>query len=94
MKKRSIKGALPDAIEIGLHRILGEESLPEPGREKLGVFGGMSADALQDIEARPAEKRPADRTLWVPALEAHEECFGRAPYLVAGDRGFWSTTNE
>lgn len=40
------------------------------------------------------EKRPADRTLWEPALEAHEQCFGRAPYLVAADRGFWSTANE
>jgi IS5 family transposase len=38
--------------------------------------------------------RPADQTLWVPALEAHERCFGRMPDLAAGDRGFWSVDNE
>jgi len=38
--------------------------------------------------------RPADSTLWVPALDAHVETFGRAPDLATGDRGFWSTANE
>lgn len=38
--------------------------------------------------------RPADSTLWVPALDAHVETCGRAPDLATGDRGFWSTANE
>lgn len=33
-------------------------------------------------------RRPADKTLWVPALDRHQQIFGRAPDLAAGDRGF------
>jgi IS5 family transposase len=39
-------------------------------------------------------KRPADSTLWTPALDRHYAIFGRAPDLAAGDRGFSSATNE
>jgi IS5 family transposase len=39
-------------------------------------------------------KRPADVTLWTPALDRHHTIFGRAPDLAAGDRGFSSATNE
>lgn len=38
--------------------------------------------------------RPADVTLWTPALDRHQAMFARAPYLAAGDRGFSSATNE
>jgi IS5 family transposase len=38
--------------------------------------------------------RPADVTLWTPALDRHQAIFGRAPNLAAGDRGFSSATNE
>jgi IS5 family transposase len=38
--------------------------------------------------------RPADVTLWVPALDRHAQIFGRAPDLAAGDRGFASARNE
>lgn len=38
--------------------------------------------------------RPADVTLWTPALDRHRTIFGRAPDLAAGDRGFTSATNE
>jgi transposase, IS5 family len=38
--------------------------------------------------------RPADVTLWTPALDRHQAIFGRAPDLAAGDRGFSSTRNE
>ncbi len=38
--------------------------------------------------------RPADRTLWIPALDVHQEIFGRAPDLAAADRGFGSAANE
>jgi IS5 family transposase len=38
--------------------------------------------------------RPADVTLWTPALDRHRTIFGRAPDLAAGDRGFSSATNE
>ena len=36
----------------------------------------------------------ADVQQWKPALEQHVIIFGRAPYLAAGDRGFWSAGNE
>jgi IS5 family transposase len=39
-------------------------------------------------------ERPADQTLWVPALDAHQQIFDRAPYLAAADRGFASAANE
>ena len=39
-------------------------------------------------------KRPADVTLWTPALDRHQEIFGRAPDLAAADRGFSSARNE
>jgi IS5 family transposase len=38
--------------------------------------------------------RPADVTLWTPALDRHQAIFGRAPDLAAGDRGFSSIANE
>jgi len=39
-------------------------------------------------------KRPADSTLWEPALDRHLAIFGRAPDLAAADRGFSSSRNE
>jgi IS5 family transposase len=38
--------------------------------------------------------RPADMTLWIPALDRHVAMFGRAPDIAAGDRGFASAKNE
>lgn len=38
--------------------------------------------------------RPADVTMWTPALDRHQAIFARAPYLAAGDRGFSSAANE
>jgi len=38
--------------------------------------------------------RPADVTLWTPALDRHQALFHRAPDLAAGDRGFSSAANE
>jgi IS5 family transposase len=38
--------------------------------------------------------RPADMTLWTPALDRHIAMFGRPPDLAAGDRGFGSAKNE
>jgi IS5 family transposase len=40
------------------------------------------------------DQRPADSTLWVPALDQHQQIFGRAPDLATGDRGFTSAANE
>jgi IS5 family transposase len=39
-------------------------------------------------------RRPADVTLWTPALDRHQAIFGRAPDLAAADRGFSSARNE
>jgi transposase, IS5 family len=40
------------------------------------------------------EKRPSDSDLLVPAVEKHQEQFGRVPRLVAGDAAFYSARNE
>jgi IS5 family transposase len=37
---------------------------------------------------------PADTTAWIPALQQHQACFGQAPAMATGDRGFFSATNE
>ncbi len=37
---------------------------------------------------------PADTTAWMPALEQHQACFGHAPKMATGDRGFFSAQNE
>jgi IS5 family transposase len=39
-------------------------------------------------------ERPADVHLWTPALDRHQQIFGRAPDLATGDKGFSSATNE
>ena len=36
----------------------------------------------------------ADTTSWVPALQHHQACFGKAPEMATGDRGFHSAANE
>ena len=38
--------------------------------------------------------RPADVSLWQPALDRHQQIFGRAPDLATGDKGFSSAANE
>ena len=40
------------------------------------------------------DRRPADRALWIPALDHHIEIFGRAPDIATADRGFSSAANE
>jgi IS5 family transposase len=40
------------------------------------------------------DQRPNDAQLLVPAIEAHEAKFGRAPRVVAADAGFYSAKNE
>ena len=37
---------------------------------------------------------PDDTTAWMPALQQHQACFGRAPQMAIGDRGFFSAKNE
>ena len=49
--------------------------------------GIVSAYAVQD-------GNPADVKAWVPALEQHEQLFGRAPTRATADRGFFSAENE
>jgi IS5 family transposase len=40
------------------------------------------------------DRRPADMTLWTPALDRHIAMFDRPPDIAAGDRGFASAKNE
>ena len=40
------------------------------------------------------DERPSDSDLLVPALDVHEQQFGRPPRLVAADAGFFSALNE
>jgi IS5 family transposase len=40
------------------------------------------------------DRRPADMTLWIPALDRHIAVFERPPDIAAGDRGFASAKNE
>jgi IS5 family transposase len=36
----------------------------------------------------------ADTNSWLPALQQHQACFGRAPEMATADRGFFSVHNE
>jgi transposase, IS5 family len=40
------------------------------------------------------QRRPEDQSLVTPTIEAHVRVFGRAPQLLAADRGFWSAANK
>ena len=46
------------------------------------------------VDYQVYERRPDDRSLTIPSLEAHQRLFGRPPYLLAADRGFWSPANQ
>lgn len=39
-------------------------------------------------------QRPSDTDLLIPAIEVHEQQFGKPPRLVAADAGFFSAHNE
>jgi transposase, IS5 family len=41
------------------------------------------------IDYEVYEQRPEDQSLVVPTVEAHVRALGRAPQLLAADRGFW-----
>ena len=40
------------------------------------------------------EGNAADTNSFVPALDHHQACFGRAPHMATADRGFFSAQNE
>lgn len=40
------------------------------------------------------DTRPSDAALLIPAIASHQQQFGRAPRLVAGDAAFYSAKNE
>jgi len=46
------------------------------------------------VDYQVYERRPDDRTLAIPSLETHQQIFGRPPYRLAADRGFWSHRNK
>jgi IS5 family transposase len=55
---------------------------------------------LQEAEAQfitdytVCATRVSDQDLWVPALDRHEQLFGRPPRLAVADAGFASASNE
>jgi IS5 family transposase len=40
------------------------------------------------------DERPSDSALLIPSIQRHIQQFGRAPYLAAGDAGFFSAANQ
>jgi len=40
------------------------------------------------------DHRPSDSDLLVPAVEKHQQQFGRVPHMVAGDAAFYSAANQ
>lgn len=46
------------------------------------------------VDYQVYQRRPDDRALAIPSLETHQRIFGRPPYLLAADRGFWSPRNK
>jgi IS5 family transposase len=46
------------------------------------------------VDYQVFEKRPEDRALVIPTIDAHRGVFGQAPRLLAADRGFWSAANK
>ena len=46
------------------------------------------------VDYQVYDRRPEDRTLLLPTIEAHLRAFGRAPHWLAADRGFWSAANK
>jgi transposase, IS5 family len=46
------------------------------------------------VDYQVYDRRPEDRALLMPTIEAHLRTFGRAPHLLAADRGFWSAANK
>jgi IS5 family transposase len=46
------------------------------------------------IDYQVYEQRAEDQSLLVATIEAHVRTFGRAPHLLAADRGFWSAANK
>ena len=54
----------------------------------------QEAESQFVVDYQVYQRRPEDRTLLIPTIEAHQEVFGRPPYLLAADRGFWSHANK
>jgi DDE family transposase len=46
------------------------------------------------IDYQVYARRPEDRTLLIPTIDAHPRALGHPPSLVAADRGFWSAANK
>ena len=40
------------------------------------------------------EGNAADTNSWLPALQHHQACFGKAPEMATADRGFFTAQNE
>ena len=54
----------------------------------------QEAESQFVVDYQVYERRPEDRTLLIPTIEAHQKIFDRPPYLLAADRGFWSHANK
>ncbi len=54
----------------------------------------QEAENQMVVDCQVFEKRPEDRTLVIPIIDAHRRVFGQVPRLLAADRGFWSAANK
>jgi transposase, IS5 family len=54
----------------------------------------QEAEHQMVVDYEVYERRPEDQSLVTPTIEAHVRVFGRAPQLLAADRGFWSAANK
>jgi IS5 family transposase len=59
---------------------------------KLVTIQEAEHQVVTAFEVHP--ERPADIHFWTPALDRHQQIFGRAPDLATGDKGFSSAANE
>ena len=61
---------------------------------RLGEVLGVRCPALIVLGTGLVKGNAADTSSWMPALRNHQTCFGKAPEMATGDRGFFSAANE
>src|SRR2546430_9296111 len=94
--------ALPLLVAKTFLRIIGNSPLTQIIRKgksaKPTEFGRLikieeaENQIITDYEV--CDQRPADSTLLIKSIEAHQQKFGSVPHTVAADAAFFSAPNE